>query len=103
MVFEDILEELYPQFKKYGVERPTLRIRDMETRWGSCLVKKGVITLNKRLLEAPRNGIEYVVMHELCHFVHPNHSELFYIFLTMLMPDWKERKQFLDKTAAYGL
>ena len=103
MVFEDILEELYPQFKKYGVERPTLRIRDMETRWGSCLVKKGVITLNKRLLKAPRNGSEYVVMHELCHFVHPNHSEHFYIFLTMLMPDWKERKQFLDKTAAYGL
>lgn len=102
-VFEDILEALYPQFKKYGVERPTLRIRDMDTRWGSCLAKKGVITLNKRLLEAPRNGIEYVVIHELCHFVHPNHSEHFYIFLTTLMPDWKERKQFLDKTAAYGL
>ena len=97
------MDELYPLFKKYGIEKPALRIRDMETRWGSCLAKKGIVTLNKRLLEAPRNCIEYVVMHELCHFMHPNHSKYFYAFLSMLMPDWKERKQFLDKTAAFWL
>ena len=70
-VYSEILNELYPLFRKYGVQMPILRIRDMETRWGSCLVRKGIITLNKRLLEAPRNCIEYVVMHELCHFIHP--------------------------------
>lgn len=73
----------------------------METRRGSCLVKKGIITLNTRLLEAPQNRIEYVVMHELCHFIHPNHSKNFYVFLTMLMPDWKERKRALENMAAY--
>ena len=102
-IFGEVMDELYPLFKKYGIERPTLRIRDMETRWGSCLAKKGIVTLNKRLLEAPRNCIEYVVMHELCHFMHPNHSKYFYAFLSMLMPDWKERKQFLDKTAVFWL
>ncbi len=102
-IFGEVMDELYPLFKKYGVEKPTLRIRDMETRWGSCLSKKGIVTLNKRLLEAPRNCIEYVVMHELCHFMHPNHSKYFYAFLSMLMPDWKERKQFLDKTAVFWL
>lgn len=102
-VFGDVMDALYPSFQKYGVQKPSLRIRDMETRWGSCLAKKGIITLNKRLLEAPRHCIEYVVMHELCHLVHPNHSRQFYAFLTMLMPDWKERKQYLDKTAAYWL
>ena len=103
LVFEEVIDELYPAFKKYGVDKPMLKIRDMETRWGSCLAKKGIITLNKRLLEAPRNCIEYVVMHELCHFIQPNHSKHFYSFLTMLMPDWKERKALLEKTAAYWL
>lgn len=102
-VFEEIIHELYPAVRKYGVEMPTLRIREMETRWGSCLAKKGIITLNKRLLEAPRNCIEYVVMHEFCHFIHPNHSKSFYSFLTMLMPDWKERKAILEKNAAFWL
>lgn len=101
IVFGEILAELYPQFRKYGIEMPVLRIRDMETRWGSCLAEKGVITLNKRLLRAPRHCIEYVVMHELCHFVYSNHTKQFYDFLTMFMPDWKERKMLLDKSSSY--
>ena len=99
-VFGEIVDEVYPIFQKYGVAMPTLRIRDMETRWGSCLAKKGVITLNKRLLEAPRHCIEYVVTHEFCHFIHPNHSKQYYAFLTMLMPDWRERKKVLDENTA---
>lgn len=101
VIFNEVMEELYPLVKKYGVEKPCLKIRDMETRWGSCLVKKKIITLNKRLLEVPRNCIEYVVMHELCHFIHPNHSKQFYSFMTMLMPDWKERKLYLDKNVMF--
>jgi predicted metal-dependent hydrolase len=103
LVFEEIIHSIYPVFEKYGVSYPNLRIRSMETRWGSCLAKKGIITLNKRLLEAPRNCIEYVVMHEFCHFIHPNHSKRFYSFLSMLMPDWKKRKALLEKTAVYWL
>ena len=102
-VFGEIVAELYPVFQKYGVSPPTLRIRNMDTRWGSCLPGKGIITLNKRLLEAPRNCIEYVVMHEFCHFIHPNHSKHFYDFLAMLMPDWKERKKVLDMTTLFNL
>ena len=102
-VLGEIVEALYPIFQKYGVLPPILRIRNMDTRWGSCLPGKGVITLNKRLLEAPRNCIEYVVLHEFCHFIHPNHSKHFYDFLSMLMPDWKERKRILDESAAFYL
>ena len=102
-VFSEIVETLYPVFQKYGVAPPSLRIRTMDTRWGSCLPGKGIITLNKRLLEAPRNCIEYVVMHEYCHFIHPNHSKHFYDFLSILMPDWKERKKLLDESAAFYL
>lgn len=102
-IFGEVMDELYPLFQKYGMAKPALRIRTMQTRWGSCLVSKGIVTLNKRLVEAPRHCIEYVVMHELCHLIHPNHSKHFYAFLSLLMPDWKERKQFLDKTAAFRL
>ena len=103
IVFSEIVDEIFPIFKKYNVSLPALRIRNMETRWGSCLAKKSIITLNKQLLEAPRNCIEYVVMHEFCHFIHPNHSKHFYDFLTILMPDWKERKKLLEKVAMYRL
>ncbi len=102
-VFEEIMLEIYPVFQKYGVAIPKLRIREMQTRWGSCLTQKGIITLNKHLLEAPRSCIEYVVMHEFCHFIHPNHSKHFYALLTTLMPDWKERKTVLNYSAAFWL
>ena len=101
-VFGEILHELHPLVKKYGVEEPVLRIRDMETRWGTCQARKGVITLSRRLLEAPRHCIEYVVLHELCHFIHPNHSKRFYERLADWMPDWRERKRLLDGTAGRG-
>lgn len=94
--FKEILIEMLSIFSKYGVELPALKIRNMETRWGSCLPEKGIITLNKRLIEVPRNCIEYVVLHEYCHFIHPNHSKQFYAFVSMLMPDWKERKKVLE-------
>ena len=102
-VFEEIVTEIYPVFQKYGVLMPTVRIRTLDTRWGSCLVKKGIITLNKHLLEAPRNCIEYVIMHEFCHFIDPNHSKHFSAFLSMLMPDWRERKKVQDPGTVIGV
>lgn len=102
-VFYEIIHQIYPSFQKYGVGMPVLRVRDMKTRWGSCSPTRGIITLNKKLLEAPRNCIEYVILHEFCHFIHPNHSKQFYSFVAMLMPDWKERKTQLDKNAVHGL
>lgn len=96
-VFEELLQKKYLLFEKYGVTYPTLKIRNMTSRWGSCQPKKGIITLNSKLIEAPRNCIEYVILHELVHFIHPNHSRQFWDFVAMMMPDWKERKEELEK------
>ena len=101
-ILHAVMMEIYPTFQKYGVALPALRIRSMDTRWGSCTVGKQSITLNRRLLEVPRDCIEYVVTHEFCHFIHPNHSKQFYTFLNMLMPDWNARKQVLDRYAAFS-
>lgn len=102
-VFTEILEEMYQPFQKYDVPFPALKIRKMQTRWGTCLPKKGIVTLNSALLAAPRHCIEYVVLHELCHFLQPNHSRQFYQLLTVFMPNWRERKELLDKNAAFWL
>lgn len=96
-VFNDIVNKIHTIFKKYNIKKPEVKIRDMKSRWGSCQPTKGVVTLNKKLIEAPRNCIEYVVLHEFCHFMHPNHSKKFYAFVGMLMPDWKERKRILEE------
>ena len=95
-LFTEILDEFYPLFVPYGVKKPKLRVRTMKSCWGSCLVNKGIITLNRKLLMKPRECIEYVVVHELCHFIHPNHSKQFYGFMEQFMPDWKERKARLN-------
>ena len=75
-----------------------LTVRKMKKRWGSCQPQTKTITINSQLIEAPRFCIEYVMMHEFCHFIHPNHSKDFYTLLQVMMPDWKERKKMLEVT-----
>jgi Predicted metal-dependent hydrolase len=96
-IFDEICRNVYPIFIQYGIDYPEIRIRSMKSRWGSCQPKKRVITLNSQLIEVPRSGIEYVVLHEFAHFIHPNHSRQFYQFVEQYMPDWKERKQGLNR------
>ena len=98
-VFQEVLLEQYELVRPYSVPLPALRMRTMKTRWGSCLVQKRVITMNKRLIHMPRACIEQVMVHELCHFFEANHSSRFYAWLDKLQPDWRERKQLLNEWA----
>lgn len=97
-VFQRICDETYALFwqRGYSVPDPELKIRYMTARWGSCQPQKRIITLNSQLIEKPRRCIEYVVLHEFAHFIHPNHSREFYALVERLMPDWKERKRELN-------
>lgn len=97
------LDRLYPVIKKYGVDHPKVAIKKMKTLWGSCSVNRGVVTFNQYLIKAKPACIEYVVLHELVHFLYPNHSKKFYDFLSIYMPDWKERKKILDQDVVHGL
>ena len=73
------------------------KLRTMKTRWGSC-TKQGIITLNPELIAAPKFCIDYVITHELCHLIEPNHSKKFYKLLDCVMPDWEERRNKLNET-----
>lgn len=94
-VVREICDAVFPIFEAKGIAYPKLKFRNMKTRWGSCQPKKRILTFNTKLVEYPRDAIEYVVMHEFAHFLHPDHSKSFYATLTSLMPDWKRRKEML--------
>ncbi|EKT4487130.1 M48 family metallopeptidase [Shewanella algae] len=76
-------------------ERPPLRILTMQAQWGSCS-PNGRITLNPHLVKAPRECIDYVILHELCHIAEHNHSERFYRLMSQVMPNWEKTKAQLD-------
>lgn len=97
LMFNESLEKMYELIKDHIMFLPTLDFKLMKKRWGSCLRSKHVILLNLELIKAPKYCIDYVVLHELVHFVHKNHDSKFYELLTVLMPDWKQRKEILDQ------
>jgi predicted metal-dependent hydrolase len=84
------------RFEKYSVEPTAMVIKRMEKRWGSC-TPNGKIILNTELIKAPKGCIEYVMVHELCHLVHHNHSQAFFELQTKEMPDWQKWKDRLER------
>ncbi len=84
------------RFAKYAIAPKEVEIRRMPKRWGSCS-PKGRILLNSELIKAPRGCIDYVIVHELCHLIHPNHTAQFVHLLTREMPDWEKWKDRLEK------
>ena len=97
------LEKMFPIVQKYGVEMPDLRVKQMQTLWGSCSRKHQTVNLNYYLYKAPVACIEYVILHELLHFIYPRHDKQFYDTLTVMMPDWQERKRLLDYEIVLGI
>lgn len=88
--FKAIMEK-YMDILNEKVEKMT--IKEMNTRWGSCNYIKKRINLNLKLIEKPIECIEYVILHELAHLKHPNHSKEFYDYIHQYMEDHIERRK----------
>lgn len=95
--FFSMLAEWLDKLRKYNIANPVLEIRVMKKRWGSCIASKGKVILNLELIKAPTHCIEYILVHELCHLKYPSHDKKFYDFMSKVMPDWKGRKERLEK------
>lgn len=96
-IFHERLAELLPK-ATWVTGIPSFRVMAMKKQWGSCSTK-GNLMLNPHLVKAPKECIDYVILHELCHVAEHNHSERFWRLLTQVMPSWKEVKAKLDDMA----
>jgi predicted metal-dependent hydrolase len=75
-----------------GLTYDNLSIRSQQQRWGSCSNKKS-ISLNYKLLFLPPNLVEHIILHELCHTVHLNHSDKFWQLVASFDPHWKQHSK----------
>lgn len=79
-----------------GLKYSELKFRKMKSRWGSCS-SNGVITLNKKLIKTPQECIDYVIVHELAHLTHMNHSKKFHQLVEEYLPQATGAKEILSR------
>lgn len=97
----DIITERLKFFlKMLRVEYNSINIRDQKTRWGSCSGRKN-LSFNWRLSMCPQEVLDYVVVHELCHLIHMNHSKKFWQVVESIIPQYKIQKKWLKENSAF--
>ena len=91
---ETLAQQVHGEFQQagYTVPLPTVRLRYMTSRWGSCMPFKETITMNTRLLLGPTEFAHYVMVHEFAHFIEANHSSRFYKVMSDVLPNWQQVK-----------
>lgn len=95
-IFQEHLNSIYPKFEE-NIPYPNLRIRKMKTRWGVCNKVSKTITLNSDLIRYSFDKLDYVIVHELSHFIHFNHSTSFWSLVQKYCPSYKKiRKEMRD-------
>ena len=96
LVFTERLKYNYNLFSE-KIPFPKLKIRSMKTRWGVCNKRDNSVTLNSKLIKYSLNEIDYVIIHELSHFVHFDHSRDFWNTVEKYMPDYKKSVRVLKE------
>lgn len=86
------VQDVYPLVAGYGVSMPEVKVRRMCSQWGNCHWRQGYITMNLFLARCPEDLRQYVALHELVHFLQPNHGPAFYAYMDQLMPGWKGKR-----------
>lgn len=93
-LFQERMDFIYQKFEEQ-IPYPKLKIRTMKTRWGVCNKRDDSVTLNSELLREPLECLDYVITHELSHFVHFDHSKEFWKLVEKYNPDYKKVRKYL--------
>ena len=89
-----LVDHFYPLFAARGILFPKhIRVKHVKSRFGSCSPTTGSLNFAARLCQYPLPFVEYVVVHELCHFLEANHSDRFWREVERVLPDWRERER----------
>ena len=91
---ERLKEKTERYAKQIGVSPAAVSVRNFKSRWGSC-DKKGLLVFNWNIIKAPHSVVDYVVVHELCHLIHPNHSKEFWQVVGRFDSNYLEHRQWL--------
>jgi len=92
-IFDERAEHYAPEM---GVEYEQIEIRNQRTKWGSCSTT-GTLGLNWRLMMAPLEIIDYIVVHELAHLREPNHTDAFWSLVSEYDPDYEDHARWLER------
>lgn len=88
---EKYVDKYLPLLEDYSYFlRPLLSAKRMHSKWGVCYTKKNKINISSYLIHYPLNCLEYIILHEMTHFIIPNHSKRFYEIVKSYMPMYKE-------------
>lgn len=98
-IYNIFLERLnyWHQLFEEKIPVPNLKIRKMTSRWGVCNIKSHNVTLNYNLSQYDISCLDYVIVHELSHFIHPNHSKEFWALVEKYYPKYKECRKKLKE------
>lgn len=95
-IFSERIQTCIDKFKE-NIPKVNLKIRTMKTRWGVCNRGNNNVTLNTNLIKYRTDVIDYVIFHELSHFIHPNHSRNFWNLVSIYVPNYKQLRNELKK------
>ena len=93
-IYSERLNYWYNIFEE-NIPYPNLKIRKMTSRWGVCNIKNNNVTLNSELSKYDISALDYVIVHELSHFIHHNHSKDFWLLVSKYCPNYKDIRKML--------
>ncbi|NSW57424.1 MAG: M48 family metallopeptidase [Armatimonadetes bacterium] len=92
-----VVRQRLPEFaRRLGVSPAKVTVKDMKTRWGSC-GRNGNISISYRLVMAPPEVMDYLIVHELCHLLQPNHSREYWALVAGIMPEYRRHRTWLKE------